>query len=132
MADNAFDGATATWDPVDPNPGEGVQTLGFITSITDDVTAAEIDVTGSSDSQHLFESGIPSESVTVELVGQVTDTTATLFQIGAGDNGVLAVGWPDSGTEGTIAVGTIFALSVSGTMDGPITSSLTIRPGVEN
>ncbi len=129
MADNAFDGATATWDPT--GVGDAAQTLGFITSITDDVTAAEIDVTGSSDTQHLFESGIPSESVTIELVGQATDKESTAGQITAGDNGALAVVWADSGTEGAIAdPATIFALSISGTMDGPITTSITVRPGV--
>lgn len=127
MADNGFDGATATWDPT----GASTEvTLGFISSITDDVTAAEVDVTGASDSQHLFEAGIGSESVTVEVVGQPTDESGGT-QLAAGDNGALAVAWADSGTQGTIAdPATIFALSISGTMDGPITSSITIRPGV--
>ena len=127
MADNAFDGATAFWDPTGAATD---QTLGFVTSITDDVTAAEIDVTGSSDTQHLFESGIKSESVTIELVGQATDESAG-GQITAGDNGVITIAWADGGAAGTLGdPGTIFALSVSGTMDGPITSSLTFRPGV--
>jgi len=127
MADNAFDGITCTWDPTG---APTAQTLGYVTSITDDVTASEIDVTGATDTGHLFETGVPAESVTIELAGQPKDDT-TSGQITCGDNGALAITWPDTGTQGTIAdPATIFALSVSGSLDGPITSSITVRPGV--
>jgi len=128
MADNGFNGLTATWNPEGDNTAA---TLGTITNLSDEGTAAEIDVTGSSDSTHVFESGLPDSTTTVDLAGVPANESDDSTNIAVGDKGALAVTWPDAGTEGTLSgTAAITGLSISGSVDQPITSSLTFRPSV--
>lgn len=89
-------------------------------SISFDDSAAEVDVTGAGDAMHSYEAGLPNPSCTIEVVG------ATATAIAA--NGALDINWFDGGTTDITDV-VCTAVSINGSLDGPITSSITCRPG---
>jgi len=83
--------------------------------------AAKIDVTASADAGKTYESGIPDTEVKIDLVGSTT--------IAPGDNGALTIAWPDNSTAGTLTTAVcVDAEPAKGSMDGEITSSITLVP----
>ncbi len=125
MANEGFNGSTVTWDPT------GAATalaLGPLLGCDDSVTGAEVPVTGAGDSLHTNEVGIDDESVTVQIGGSPGPDQASGV-IAAGQKGALAVAWNEGvGTQVSLANGLLTNLEVSGSLDGPITSSVTVRP----
>jgi len=99
--------------------GSGVTPL---RSINYDCTAAEIKVSGSADSRHTYLAGIDDETLTVEIVGSHT------AQIG--DKGNIAIAWNDGATRGSINHCICVQNSITGSMDGEITSTLKFRPSI--
>ena len=125
MANNdSFNGTTGTWDPA------GAATalkFGPIQGITYENATAEVPITGTGDSEHSYKAGLNNESVTVDFLGNPEDSTSTELEVGT--KGDLAVAWNDgSGTQGTISNCMIARISMSGSIDNPITSSITVRP----
>ncbi|NQT41288.1 MAG: hypothetical protein HQ581_27620 [Planctomycetes bacterium] len=121
MADlgDGFNGATLTWDPA----GAGVaDEIGPLTNISEDITGAEVDVSGSPDATKNYEAGIADYTVSCDVKG-----CPAVVTIGA-EGDAVTVAWPDDGTEGTLADACFCSsISVSGRLDGPIESSLSFK-----
>ena len=94
--------------------------VGDVTSISFSDGANEIDVTNLADATHVFESGIPTLEVTIEING----TTS----IDRGDTGAIAITWNDGGTDGSGVTWLCSSRESSGGIDEPITTSLTFVP----
>ena len=110
MADDSFNGATLTFATV---------AVGPMRSISVDDTAPEANTTGADDSAATAKGGVPKLTITVEVVGGVT--------LSPGDIGALAVAWGDIGTStlGTINPAEVGSVSMTGSMDGEVTSTVT-------
>ena len=130
MADKGFNGSTVIWNSAAVG-GSGVA-FGPLLGCDDEVSGAEVQVTGAGDALHTNEVGIDDETVTVQFGGspaQTDDTTP--LDVAAGQKGDLAVTWNDgAGTQGTLTNALLTNLEVSGALDGPITGSVTVRPSV--
>ena len=117
MADDAFNGSVAKW----PTAGD---TLGPLRSINYRNTAARADLTGSSDAQKKFKTGVPSPEVVVGIVG--APPAAAVI----GGEGDLSIVWSDGSTLGTLSKVVVADVAgPTGQMDGEITSQLTFIPG---
>ena len=92
-----------------------------------DSTVAEVDVTGSVDTEHTFEPGIINESLTWEVVGDPDITV-----IAVGDKGALSVDWRTvgAGTWGTFTIAVITSVSKGGGLGGAVTTSITAKPSI--
>ena len=110
MASDNFNGSTISVGAADQIP---------LTGMTFDDSAAEVDVTGCADSGHTYEAGLPNVTLTIETVG-VSD-------LSVGDEGAISVAWNDGSTD-TITNGVVTAVSKTGSLDGAISSSVTVRP----
>ncbi len=109
MANAGFNGSTVTF----PSTAATVTSL---RGISFDESAPEVSITSSTDTQGVVVAGVPMSSVTVDLVGGTT--------ISVGDTGALGITWFDATTGGTLAGVVVIDRSISGSMDGEITSSL--------
>ncbi len=89
-------------------------------SVSLDDSAAEIDVTGAGDAIHTYVAGLANPSLTFEVVG------VTNCAIGD-EEATCVVSWFDGSTT-TITGVVVTAISVNGSVDGAITSSITLRP----
>ncbi len=109
MADDAFNGATATFSTV---------SLGPLRSISSSASGAKADVTGAGDTNKAWSVGSADLTVTVEVVGGVT--------VAVGDIGTLAIAWADIGssTDGSIDNAQVSSVSSDGSMDGETTSTV--------
>ena len=95
-----------------------------VVSVSFDQAAAEIDVTNMDDTAHIFEAGIPDETLTVEING------LTALPLGKVSTGVTAtITWGGAGTPDTLDNVVITNISTSTDIDGKITSSLTFKRG---
>ena len=110
MANAGFNGTTITIAGAAETP---------LLSCTYDDSAAEVDVTGAGDAIHSYEAGIPNPTITCELVGANDAAVA--------DEGALSIAWFDGVTD-TIASVVITAVSRTGSLDSPLTTSITVRP----
>ena len=130
MADDGFNGSTVIWNSADAG-GTGLA-FGPLLGCSDDSSGAEVPVTGAGDTEHSYVVGITDQTVTVDFGGTPAPTDDTSpKEIAAGQKGALSVTWNDDvGTQGTLANGIITRLNVSGSLDGPITGSITVRPTV--
>lgn len=116
---DGFNHATLTWAPAATGTPAA---LGPLTSISYNVTAAEVDVSGSADATKNYEAGIDDEVTTCEIVGCPAAGDA-------GDKGAVAVTWKDGEANGSITAPALLdSLSISGSLDGPINSTLTFCP----
>ena len=90
-----------------------------------DSTVAEVDVTGSVDTEHTFEPGIINESLTWEVVGDPDITV-----IAVGDKGTMDVVWNSvgNGSWGTWTTAVITSVSKGGGLGGAVTTSITAKP----
>ena len=112
MADDAGNAATFSF---------GGTTQGKVTSISFSQNGNEIDVTAFGDTAHEYLLGIPDTECSVELIG------VTALTLGA--SGAVAVAWADSGTStSAITSAIITSIEKSDSLDGPVTSSLTLKP----
>jgi len=113
MADSGFNGSTISFAAGDQTP---------LLSISYDATCAEVDVTGAADTNHTYEPGIISESVTWEVVGESS--------LSVGDKGATAVVWNSvgAGDWGSFTNAVITSISKSGSLGGATTTSITAKP----
>ena len=120
------------------NDGFNTTTLTFGTGVTTPLTsvsysnsASEIDVTGSADVVHYYETGLSNPTITCETVGVssagAVGATPTLT---AGTTATLVVTLNNS--TGTVEVfnGSALLSSIErgGSLDGELTTSMTFRP----
>lgn len=110
MANAGFNGTTITIAGAAETP---------LLSCTYDDSAAEVNITGCGDAIHTYEAGIPNPTITCEVVGANDAAVA--------DEGALSIAWFD-GTTDTIASVVITAVSRTGSLDSPLTTSITARP----
>ena len=113
MADDGFNGSTISFGGADQTP---------LLSISVEDSVAEVPVSGAADSAHTYEGGISNPSTTWEVAG---DTT-----LSKGDAGAIVVAWNDvdAGAHGSITSAIITSISKTGSLDSPISSSITARP----
>ena len=112
MANDGFNGTTATWEAA--ALGNGILAVRY------QETGGNADTTESSDSAHTYEQGIVDLETTVEFLG--TDAVAK------GDKGALVIGWFDGTSVGSIANAICTSVSYGGQMDGALTGSATFKP----
>ena len=95
--------------------------IGDLTSISFSDGANEIDVTNLGDAVHVFESGIPSLEVTLEVNGSPS--------VDRGDTGAISISWNDGGSDGSgVTTWLCTNRESSGGVDEAITTSLTFVP----
>ena len=109
---NQFNGAAVTF-PTTSN------SIGSLRGISYDETAAEVDVTASDSTSQTFVAGIKQAELSLDLVGGSTLATAS-----TGTEGQLDITWKDTGTIGSLTKAVLTGISVAGSMDGEITSTL--------
>ncbi len=111
MPDDGFNGSTLSFAAAPQTP---------LMSISTPNTVAEVPVGGAGDGGHTYEGGVPTKSVTWEVVG---DTT-----LSKGDKGAVVVAWQDGGAFGSITNAVITNVTKSGSLDSPTSSSITAIP----
>ena len=77
--------------------------------------APEVSVHGSSWAAQSVRSGIPKNSVSVDVVGTFSSTIGT--------SGALTVAWNDGSSGGTLTNAVLVGRSMTGSMNGEITST---------
>jgi hypothetical protein len=112
MADDGFNDATIGIG--------GDQTP--LRSITYDVSAAAVEVSGAADANKLFVAGQADETVTFEIVG-ATDVAVSDAAV------EITIAWGDSGssTAGSMTTAVVIGVSISGSNDTEIISSVTCK-----
>ena len=93
--------------------------IGELTDISFSDGANEIDVTVLADSEHVFETGIPSLECSITIKGNTT--------LARGATGSLAIAWND-GTSDAMSSAMISNIETSGALDGAIETSITFVP----
>ena len=101
-------------------------TLGALRSMDFSETGAQVDTTGAEDAIKTFRAGIPDPTFTVTIVGGLVGGTAI------GTTGTLVVTWQDETTEGTLTLVIIVDRGQTGSMDGEITSTYTVKNAQAN
>ena len=109
MANDGFNGSVVTFPST-------TATVTSLRGISFDESAPGVTITSSTASQGVGVAGSPMSTVTIDLVGGTT--------ISAGDTGDLDITWFDSGTGGSLSAVVVIDRSISGSMDGEITSSV--------
>ena len=110
MADNGFNGTTITI-------ASSAQT--DLLSIDYTKEGAKVQVTGADATTKLFVAGIPEEGVTFTVAGGTT--------LDVGDTGAVAIAFND-GTAVSLTNSVVTSISISGSEDSPIVSSITLAP----
>jgi hypothetical protein len=131
MADKGFNGTTVIWSSVEDG-GDGIA-LGPLMGCDDESTGAEVKVTGSGAALQASEVGLTDETVTIQFVGSPADTDDTApLEIAAGQKGEITIVWNDGvgGGQGSITGALLTNVQVSGSLDGPITGSVTVRRNI--
>lgn len=111
MADDGFNGSTISF-------GAGGQTP--LRSITFDNGGAMVDVSGAGDSQKTYVCGLDDIKTTYVIVGSTT--------LARGSTGAVVVAWNDGDDDGSITSAVISSVSVSGSMDGEILTTIECVP----
>lgn len=125
MANDGFNGTTATWDPTGANTA---LTFGPLTNVSTDDSPAEVQITGASAANHKFLAGLSSITTTIDFVGTPLESDSST-EIHAGDIGALSIVWFEgAGTQGTLANALVTRVSLSGSIDQAISGSITVRP----
>ncbi len=109
MANKGFNGSAVTFPST-------AATVGQLRGISFDESAPEVNVTSSTASQGVVHAGVPMSTVSIDLVGGTT--------ISSGDTGDLDVSWFDGTSAGSLPGVVVLDRSVSGSMDGEITSTV--------
>lgn len=126
MANDGFNGTSATWDPT----GDTNQAFSFgpLTNVSTDDSPAEVQITGSADANHKFLVGLSNVTVTVDFVGTPMAADGTT-ELHAADIGALSTVWFEgAGTQGSLANALLTRISLSGSIDQIISGSITVRP----
>jgi len=110
MADAGFNGSTISID------GSGATPL---RSIDYDDGDNAVDLSGCADSTHEYVNGLSDPVITCEVVGRTT--------VSKGDTGSVSVSWNDGQTD-SITSAVVTGISASGSLDGEILSTITLRP----
>lgn len=110
MANNGFNGTTFSFDGGDQTP---------LVDARVNESGAKVRVSGSADSRHTYEAGLPDEEITFTVVG-VNST-------GVGDKGNIVVSWFDGSTD-TINNCVCVGNNRGGSLDGELTSQLSFAP----
>jgi len=106
----AFNGTTVT----------ATGLIAAIKSVRYQGSCAPVQVTGSDAGTKLFRPGIPSETLTVEVVGSSTATK--------GASGAVTVAWSDGGADGSMTLGCVMKTpGMSGSMDAENRSTITYK-----
>jgi|WetSurMetagenome_2_1015567.scaffolds.fasta_scaffold26577_3 hypothetical protein len=105
MANDGFNGSTISF-------GSAVANL---RGIAFDGSAAEVNVTSSTDTSQGHVAGKPKYDLSVDLIGGST--------ISAGNSGALAIAWFDGASDSLTKVVCV-GRSIKGNMDGEITTTL--------
>lgn len=111
MADNGFNGSTITIASV-PVGDE-------LLSIDYTKEGAKVQVTGSGAATKLFVAGIPEEGVTFTVTGGTA--------LDVGDTGAVTIEFND-GTSVSLTNSVVTSISISGSEDSPLVSSVTLAP----
>ena len=111
MADDGFNGSTISFAAADQTP---------LLSITTVNGVGEVPVGGAGDTGHTYEGGIPTKSTTWDVTGNTT--------LSKGDEGAVVVAWNDGGAHGSIAAAVIQSVRKTGSLDSPISCSITVIP----
>jgi uncharacterized protein (DUF39 family) len=111
MAKRSATSATFSWNNT---------TVAAITDISFSSDGNDVDVTGLSDAKHVFEGGIPTDELTVDLNGYTTS-------LARGDTGSAQITWDGTNTS-KITSARVSSVEYSASLDGAITTSLTLRP----
>ena len=108
------------------NAGFNGSTISFASEVTTPLRdidyseeAAKVDIRGAADSNKTYMAGVPDRTVTFTVVG----ATATV----PGDVGAVAIAWFDGGTS-AIAAAICTGVTINGSLDGEITSQITVVP----
>jgi len=109
MANKGFNGTTVTFPST-------ASTLG-LRGVSYTESAAEVNVTGASDSVQKHVAGIPKKELSLDIVGGSTVT--------AGTTGSMTVNWNDGKTT-TVGSVVVISKDIKGQMDGEITASLKV------
>ena len=111
MANKGFNGTTISFPSTSTS-------IGALRGISYSESAAEVNVTGASDTVQTHVAGIPKKDLTLDIVGGST----TLI---AGSTGSMKVNWFDGKTT---SLGKVVVISrdIKGQMDGEITSSIKV------
>lgn len=125
MANDGFNGTTATWDPTGASTA---LTFGPLTNVSTDDSPAEVQITGAAAANHKFLTGLNNVTTTVDFNGTPLESDAST-EIHAGDIGALSIVWFEGvGTQGTLANALLTRISLSGSIDQVISGSITVRP----
>jgi len=116
MANLGFNGTTVSFAST-----AGV-TANPLRSVTYSNSPAEVDVSGSTDSTHKYTPGMDNETLTYELVGAAS--------IVNGSTGTVTVSWNDGNSDSFRGV--IMTHEHTGSMDGELLTSVTIRPSTNS
>lgn len=114
MADDGFNGSTVTFNGAGQTP---------LRSITFDCGGAMADVSGAGDSQKTYVAGLDDPKVTFVVCG-----ATALSRGGTGGTAGLVIAWNDGDSDGTLTAAIISSVSVAGSMDGEILSTIEVVP----
>lgn len=107
MANDGFNGTTLAWGAGNEAP---------LQSVNYNATGAKVDVTGSTSSQHEYVAGLSDEDVDFTVVG--------VSPVVVGDSTTLTIVWFD-GTTQSLGTWSCVGRSISGSVDGAITTTIT-------
>ena len=93
---------------------------GGISDVTHNQSGADVQIGGSTSAGYEYETGLTDESVEISLVGGTT--------IIKGATGKATVKWNDGSSNTLIEKAVVMSVSKTGSVDNPITSSITLRP----
>jgi len=80
-------------------------------------SGAKVRVSGAADSTHIYEAGLPDNAITLTCGG--------VTSIAVGDKGATTITWNDGETS-TLTNSVVVEVSSSGSIDGAITSKITV------
>jgi hypothetical protein len=84
-------------------------------------SGAKVQTSGSDDTQKTYVSGVPDDTITYSVVGSTSTEV--------GDTGAVAITFSDDTTPSiTFSSGVCVEVSISGSEDSPITSTVTVVP----
>jgi len=120
MADMGFNGSTITF---------GGTSVLEVTGISSSSGGNPVDVTSSGKTTHVFTAGVPTVEFTVDVVGIAEyGTTSSQTAISVNSTGAIVITWNDGTTDSSITAAIVTNVERTGSLDSPITSSITFAP----
>src|SRR6056297_3144009 len=94
---------------------------GGVTDCSFTSSAETIDITSADDDSKTFETGVPDSEATVTIIGSTA--------VAVGDTLALSIAWADdTGSADAMTNAIVTNVETSGSMDGAITSTITLKP----